>query len=201
MQSSRNLQGLQLYRNAQDEDAADGDTDEFGLGVAQIVITAATPMIEEPEQPFPPPEDDDSNGKGTDGDTNGVKKDKSDPDISEDISDEIERAKDRVARTISNDELEEQPADSAPFPLSSSSEGETTGPSTAENSVSHAPPPQTAPVAAATASSPPDAQVSSPPGPPMDDPPKQVVGGRASIPDELEPHQLARLQDLKESNA
>lgn len=31
--------------------------------------------------------------------------------------------------------------------------------------------------------------------------PKQVVGGRASIPDELEPQQLARLQDLKESNA
>uniref|UniRef100_A0A182V5H8 FCH and double SH3 domains protein 2 n=1 Tax=Anopheles merus TaxID=30066 RepID=A0A182V5H8_ANOME len=31
--------------------------------------------------------------------------------------------------------------------------------------------------------------------------PKQVVGGRASIPEELEPHQLARLQNLKESNA
>ncbi|XP_037905426.1 protein nervous wreck isoform X2 [Hermetia illucens] len=33
------------------------------------------------------------------------------------------------------------------------------------------------------------------------DSPKQVVGGRASIPEELAPHQLARLQDLKESNA
>lgn len=31
--------------------------------------------------------------------------------------------------------------------------------------------------------------------------PKQVVGGRASIPEELEPHQLKKLQDLKESNA
>lgn len=31
--------------------------------------------------------------------------------------------------------------------------------------------------------------------------PKQVVGGRASIPDELEPQQLAQLQSLKESNA
>lgn len=30
---------------------------------------------------------------------------------------------------------------------------------------------------------------------------KQVVGGRASIPEELEPDQLARLQDLRESNA
>lgn len=59
---------------------------------------------------------------------------------------------------------------------STGSDGETTGPSTAENSVSQAPPP-------------------------VDAEPKQVVGGRASIPDELEPHQLARLQDLKESNA
>lgn len=55
--------------------------------------------------------------------------------------------------------------------------GETTGPSTAENSVSQAP------------------MLSD------SNAPKQVVGGRASIPDELEPHQLARLQDLKESNA
>ena len=31
--------------------------------------------------------------------------------------------------------------------------------------------------------------------------PKVVTGGRASIPDELAPHQLARLQNLKESNA
>lgn len=37
----------------------------------------------------------------------------------------------------------------------------------------------------------------------QDDPdaPKVVTGGRASIPDELAPHQLARLQNLKESNA
>lgn len=57
---------------------------------------------------------------------------------------------------------DDQPADSAPFPISSStgSEDSYTGPSTAESS-------QTAP----------------------------------PIPDELEPHQLARLQDLKESNA
>lgn len=34
-----------------------------------------------------------------------------------------------------------------------------------------------------------------------EDLPKQVVGGRASIPEELDSHQLARLQSLKESNA
>lgn len=33
------------------------------------------------------------------------------------------------------------------------------------------------------------------------DMPKQVVGGRASIPEELDSQQLARLQNLKESNA
>lgn len=60
---------------------------------------------------------------------------------------------------------------------STGSDGETTGPSTAENSVSQAPPSE-------------DTHE-----------PKQVVGGRASIPDELEPHQLACLQNLKESNA
>lgn len=31
--------------------------------------------------------------------------------------------------------------------------------------------------------------------------PKHVVGGRASIPEELDSNQLARLQNLKESNA
>lgn len=42
----------------------------------------------------------------------------------------------------------------------------------------------------------------SPPLPqPDDNTPKQVVGGRASIPEELDSHQLERLQNLKESNA
>lgn len=36
---------------------------------------------------------------------------------------------------------------------------------------------------------------------PSDQMPKQVVGGRASIPEELDSQQLARLQNLKESNA
>lgn len=38
-------------------------------------------------------------------------------------------------------------------------------------------------------------------GGPDSEVPKMLVGGRASIPDELEPQQLARLQNLKESNA
>lgn len=39
------------------DEATQQQDDDFGLGVAQIVITAATPMIEEAETPFPPPED------------------------------------------------------------------------------------------------------------------------------------------------
>ncbi|XP_044257728.1 protein nervous wreck isoform X1 [Tribolium madens] len=128
---------------------SDPQQDDLGLGVAQIVITAATPMMEEPEHPFPPPEDPPVNHR-------------------------------EETAPIPEEDEEETPVaaepdgDSTPFVVSSStgSDGETTGPSTAENSVSHV--------------------VSEP---------KQVVGGRASIPDELEPHQLARLQDLKESNA
>nr|BAK22648.1 nervous wreck L [Bombyx mori] len=107
---------------------------ECGLGVAQIMITAATPMVEEPELPFPPAEpqpqpqpqiDDDDEGSSLSGQTAVC--------------------------------VRPQPTSS-----STGSEGDSTGP--------HSPP--AAPRA-----------------------------GRASIPDELEPAQLARLTDLKESNA
>ncbi|CAG9840407.1 unnamed protein product [Diabrotica balteata] len=131
----------------QEDQQADSD---FGLCAAQIVITAATPMMEEAASPFPPPEESEVNHKDGGKDPSSIPEE---------------------------DEEDSKPPPSHP-PVSSStgSDGETTGPSTAENSVSQAPPatePET----------------------------KQVVGGRASIPDELEPHQLARLQDLKESNA
>lgn len=155
-----------------DEKYSSGD---FGLGVAQIVITAATPMIEEPETSFPPVEEE----------KNELEEEKEEERIPEEEipaePEEDERIQQlRQARADSMDEIDETPADSAPFAISSStgSDGDTTGPSTAENSISHVPPPIV-----------------------TDMEPKQVVGGRASIPDELEPHQLARLQDLKESNA
>ncbi|XP_030766013.1 protein nervous wreck isoform X3 [Sitophilus oryzae] len=199
--------------------------DDFGLGVAQIVITAATPMMEEPEHPFPPPEDEASpvvnhqndviveedeeayeeeeeelagRNQGYQGAVNtkcnGEKRcerSKSDNVDSEPIVEEpseVSKKEDIVTNRDFDVEVEEieepEPtadSGSGQFIVSSStgSDGETTGPSTAENSVSHAPPPSSA----------------------DPDTPKQVVGGRASIPDELEPHQLARLQDLKESNA
>ena len=136
------------------------EDDSFGLGVAQIVITAATPMMEEPDQPFPPPPTDE------DVQVSEQTEDTDQPSLSEEVT---------VAEVI--EELDD-PTDSAPFPIGSSTcsdEDTYTGPSTAENSQSQ-----------------------------LTELPKTFAGsaiGENNIPDELEPHQLAQLQDLKESNA
>lgn len=132
--------------------------DDCGLGVAQIVITAATPMVEEPEQPFPPPE---TEAEGEQETPAGEENEDDESSLSEQTA-------------VCLRDSDEGPADSAPHPQSSStaSEGESGG--------------------ASVASGPPTAPQS---------PPAAPRGGRASIPDELEPAQLARLTDLKESNA
>lgn len=177
--SSRTLPHLplqvlpQVEVTAQSEVDSDGDKaeppslqdDSFGLGVAQIVITAATPMMEEPEQPFPPPPTEEE-VKASEDTEEADQPSIEEPSLSEDPT---------VAEVT---EEPDDPTDSAPFPISSStgSEEDTyTGPSTAENSQSQ----------------------------PAEQP-KTVASnavGEDSIPDELEPHQLAQLQDLKESNA
>ena len=169
------------------------------MGVAQIVITAATPMIEEAEHAFPPVEntsgdiadeqtqqDDrvpaqdgatDFELAGEDVMTNGAISEHRDEEEDDGFEDG-DRAPENEPAFVCQDDGDDQP-DSAQYPASSSTEGDcdTTGPSTADNSISN--------VHMAND----DTEL------------KQVIGGRASIPDELEPHQLARLQDLKESNA
>ncbi|CAH2103644.1 unnamed protein product [Euphydryas editha] len=141
--------------------------EDCGLGVAQIVITAATPMIEEPEQPFPPPETQPEAEPKPQPDSQPEE-----PERVEDNDDEESSLSEQTAVCLRDSE--EGHADSAPHPASSStaSEGESTG--------------------ASIASGPPTAPQS---------PPAAPRAGRASIPDELEPAQLARLTDLKESNA
>lgn len=172
-------------------------------------------MAEEPDQPFPPPEDTAVNNVSTTDETepeatqdeplpeettvelNDYKKPPEHEDYKAPIEEQPAHAheegpahahEDRPAQALEDRPARAPEAKTAPSPLpedesephdsaihassSTGSDGETTGPSTAENSVSHAP-----------------------------DEPKLVVGGRASIPDELEPHQLACLQNLKESNA
>ncbi|KAI4470103.1 fch and double sh3 domain protein [Holotrichia oblita] len=178
-----------------EEIMADDNEDEYGLGVAQIVITAATPMVEDTDHSFPPPEETPTNH------VNKEEQSKVDAEETKDDVDTREQPQQQPvdvvpeehigsksvsqqdSETIASEDAEDKSAiddqpDSNQYPVSSSTEGdgETTGPSTAENSISNVPPIE-------------------------DTEPKQVVGGRASIPDELEPHQLARLQDLKESNA
>lgn len=142
-------------------------SEDCGLGVAQIVITAATPMIEEPEQPFPPPEDQPKPEPESQHEPQPEE-----PERVEDNDDEESSLSEQTAVCLRDSE--EGHADSAPHPASSStaSEGESTG--------------------ASVASGPPTAPQS---------PPEAPRAGRASIPDELEPAQLARLTDLKESNA
>ncbi|CAK1554606.1 unnamed protein product [Leptosia nina] len=140
-------------------------TDDCGLGVAQIVITAATPMVEEPDQPFPPAEPD------PEPEPEQPEPQQEDERIEENDDEESSLSEQTAVCLRDTDDGH---ADSAPHPASSStaSEGESTG--------------------ASVASGPPTAPQS---------PPSAPRAGRASIPDELEPAQLARLTDLKESNA
>lgn len=137
--------------------------DDGALGVG-IVITAATPMVEEPDQPFPPPEPEPETQQP----------EEPEPQEQERLDENEDEESSLSEQTAVCLRDEEGPADSAPHPASSStaSEGESTG--------------------ASVASGPPTAPQS---------PPATVRAGRASIPDELEPAQLARLTDLKESNA
>lgn len=176
----------QVEVTAQSEVDSEGDKpepttlqdDSFSLGVAQIVITAATPVVEEPDQPFPPPPTEEEvkvSQQAEKGDQPSVEE----PSLSEEsLEDATVADVGEDATVVDVTEEPDDPTDSAPFPISSStgSEEDTyTGPSTAENSQSQ-----------------PTEQ------------PKTVASsavGEGSIPDELEPHQLAQLQDLKESNA
>ena len=171
--------------------------DDFGLGVAQIVITAATPM-EEIERPFP--------GEEVTADDVVISKESTETEKSP--SNVVNETDDRkvvaaveesqttkVTEVVEDSEekstVDDQPADSAPFPISSSSGSEadsTSGPSTADNS-------QSLPSRANVVEmQPADEQLEMIPE-------KMLIGGRASIPDELQPDQLEKLQNLKESNA
>ncbi|CAG2058009.1 unnamed protein product [Timema podura] len=201
-------------------EGGDQQEPDFGLGVAQIVITAATPMVEEPEQPFPPPptEEEQEQEEG--------RKTQSELQEQDDTTSEEPPPYEEAAALPEeiDDPADDLPTDSAPFPISSStgSEEDTyTGPSTAENSQSHPlPPPPVQEGSPEVGLEPREKGV----GPelrekkagsepqekegaePQEEEQIQTVmtrveGGRGSIPDELEPHQLAQLQDLKESNA
>lgn len=173
--------------------------EDFGLGVAQIVITAATPM-EEVEHPFPGVNDTstDDTVKSTESSEadlpSSVTTDMNESDCKETtviMDEQDEEEVTEVAEDIEEKStVDDLPTDSAPFPLSSSSGSEaesTSGPSTADNS-------QSIPSRGTVI----DAQEAEEIAIILE---KVVCGGRASIPDELQPDQLEKLQNLKESNA
>ncbi|XP_043248241.1 protein nervous wreck isoform X1 [Colletes gigas] len=176
--------------------------DDFGLGVAQIVITAATPM-EDIEHPFPGLEEaTDDPVKSTESSEGDLPSSATTTDMNESDCKEatvIMDEKEEQEVTEAAEDIEEKstvddlPADSAPFPVSSSSGSEadsTSGPSTGDNSQSI---PSRGTVVEVQETETEDIEIV---------PEKMmVVGGRASIPDELQPDQLEKLQNLKESNA
>ena len=175
------------------------ESNNFGLGVAQIVITAATPM-EEVEHHFPEPEE-----AVTKKGKNEIEETLNEDSLRENTSEKSELKENintevKIQRELSNsrEEVEETsvlddlPADSAPFPVSSSSGSEeaesTSGPSTTENS-------QSFPLRVIETETEIKVEV------PEIISNKITVGGRASIPDELQPDQLKKLENIKESNA
>ncbi|CAK9829416.1 Protein nervous wreck [Anthophora retusa] len=174
--------------------------EDFGLGVAQIVITAATPM-EEVEHPFPGMEETaaDETVKPTEN-FEGDLPSSTTTDVNESDCKEVTvimNQREEQEATEVTEEIEEKstvddlPTDSPPFPVSSSSGSEadsTSGPSTTENSESVPSRGTIIEVQQETD----DIEIV---------PEKMLVGGRASIPDELQPDQLEKLQNLKESNA
>lgn len=167
----------------------DGDND--ALGTVSISVTAATPMVEDENKEFLPPEQEEE-------DTQRDSPPEPEPEVQAPIQPQQQMATEVITDTIPEEEEPE-----------SSEEEEPSKPPP------KAPPPM-----------PPAPKKEAAAEPPKSDPnafeanfdaafeanfdnafgedaevPKQVVGGRASIPDELEPQQLARLQSLKESNA
>lgn len=177
------------------------NTDELGLGVAQIVITAATPM-EEIERTFPLtggteiPETP-SPKKSTESDESmEFQKAVTGQDVSQTDLGFVETSEE-TNEIDEKSTVDDLPTDSAPFPISSSSSSEadsTSGSSTAHNSQlafsSHLNTAIEMQKENETSDEQPDII-----------PEKMLVGGRASIPDELQPDQLEKLQNLKESNA
>lgn len=155
--------------------------------------------MEEVEHPFPGLEEAiDETVKST-GSSDGDLPSSTNTDVNESDCKEatvIIDEKEEQETTETTEDIEEKstvddlPTDSAPFPISSSSGSEadsTSGPSTADNSQSI---PSRGTVIEVQETE--DIEIV---------PEKMVVGGRASIPDELQPDQLEKLQNLKESNA
>lgn len=152
------------------------------LSVAQIIVTCATPMVEDAEKKFL---DNDEPSTSTEDNVGGEN----------DLPEADQKPYEAAAKSEDNEkekqvELKEQCDDDDGF-------GGNHFEANFEANFEDAFASQTVEEINATAESSVEPEKKESPT----DLPKQVVGGRASIPEELDSQQLARLQNLKESNA
>ncbi|XP_055843124.1 protein nervous wreck isoform X1 [Episyrphus balteatus] len=163
------------------------DADTLDLGMAQIIVTAATPMVEDgTDKSFPPVGERGGGSRATDEPNRSV----ADDGGAEKMCDENENVEDDSEPLFEDDEKPQSDTETVePFksepkdPFNEkSTEAESTDNAFEANFEAN--------FDDAFASAEAERET-----------PKQVIGGRASIPEELAPHQLARLQNLKESNA
>lgn len=155
------------------------------LSVAQIIVTCATPMVEDAEKRFIEPEASSTSAEENGGGEN---------DLPEADQKPYQASKSEINEKEKQVELKEQCEDDDGFG-GGGNQFEANFDANFEANFEDAFASQTIEQIEASSSSKAD-QKDSPTGIP-----KQVVGGRASIPEELDSQQLARLQNLKESNA
>lgn len=153
------------------------------LSVAQIIVTCATPCVEDAEKKFPEMEASSTSTEENNAGENDLPEADQKP----------YRAKKSENEKEKQVELKEQCEDDDGF---GGNQFETNFEANFEANFEDAFASQTIEEINAEASSSQPEKKESP-----SEMPKQVVGGRASIPEELDSHQLARLQNLKESNA
>lgn len=162
-----------MKENGEDEDSDFGQGNSVketrsDLSVAQIIVTCATPCVEDAEKKFEVDVSSEENGSGEN-------------DLPEVDQKPYKASKSEVNQKESQVELKEQCEDDGfggnhfetNFEANFEANFEDAFVDTSEADKKESP----------------------------SEMPKQVVGGRASIPEELDSHQLARLQNLKESNA
>lgn len=193
------------------------EEDDSSLGVAQIVITAATPM-DEINRPFPGVEESFQADNEKSDLQNPATKQQTEPKLPEDFQGQEPKKKSSIEELIrvtqaptgyieragSEDKSvhDDQPADSGPHPASSSASEVDSNSSTTENSqclpvITSEPMIMSLPTEAQKIEEKLEDDVSQDIVPTS----KMLIGGRASIPEELQPDQLQKLQSLKESNA
>ncbi|XP_055537700.1 protein nervous wreck [Wyeomyia smithii] len=213
--------------SAPDTTAATASESENQLNFAQIIVTAATPMHEDADKKFPPPpanEEDDDQGEDNQPEEIVEKQEQEKQEVSAKEKSKAESPPKEQPQQPKQAPPSKPPTlpkpvkpPSPPKPAKAESppkeQHKVTSPPVNEileeesDEEEFAPAPLEEPAAPFEATF--DAKFEANFAANFDDAfgngpaeiPKQVVGGRASIPEELEPHQLARLQNLKESNA